>query len=200
MAIMGILAAVAIPAFRRYQRRAEVGVLRSTLNTIGKGAAACLTLNGRDACQTLRNINVTCAAMTTCAPSTSPAMTPLCFQVSRPNAQSPTSQGCVSIALETGIPTANQLVIGDDLPCVSVTPNLSCSVGVSSSVVSTNACPTECTYRADGGTGTAASCSAGTSSTAGDLTAADADCGDTGNYSADATNLPSCDNTTGICG
>ena len=191
VAIMGILAAVAIPAFRRYQRRAEVGVLQTTLQTIGKGAAACLSLNTRDDCESLGNINVSCnTANTECsATTTGTAMTdPLCFVVARPTIAAPTSRGCVSVDIETGVPTTRQMVIGNALNCSDITPTLSCSAATTVDT-SAHGCPTGCQF--DVGT---ASCTASV------LTAGTATCDNGGGntFSAAVGNLPDCDGS-GVC-
>ena len=107
VAIIGILSAVAIPAFQKYQKRAEIGVVKASLNTIGKGTAGCLTLNDRAGCDNFTKINVNCGdGMTACDIKNATQTTePLCFEVAKPNATNQTVRGCVSIATDTGLAT-----------------------------------------------------------------------------------------------
>ena len=190
VAIMGVLAAVAIPAFRRYQRRAEVGVLNTTLNTIGKGAAACLSLNPRANCTSLNNINVTCGPSAECEPSMSAANEPLCFQVSRPDIAMVTARGCVSIALETGIPTTAQLVIGNDLPCSGVT--VTCTGGRAADPAANPVV----TFQAGTATVCPPGCGVTPTCVGPNNQPSQANCG-ARTYSATVANLPGC--TNGLC-
>ena len=45
VAIIGVLAAVAIPAYQKYQRTAKVNVIAATLNQVEKAFPACLTVD-----------------------------------------------------------------------------------------------------------------------------------------------------------
>ena len=56
--IMGLLAAIAIPAYNGYRADAQSGVISATLATIQKSFPACLTVNPFNTCATL-NINGT---------------------------------------------------------------------------------------------------------------------------------------------
>ena len=197
VAIIGILSAVAIPAFRKYQTRAEGGVVRASLNTIGKGTAACLTLGGPAQCVSLSQINVTCDGSTKCSnnKTTTPASNPLCFEVQRPATGNPTVKGCVSINTNTGLASTTLLTIGSDVTCSDATPTgTSCAAAASNPATtagtpSGGTCPTGCSGQ------TAATCSVGTSPTV----TSHGNCG-TGTYSlTDHTKLPKCDAGTGLC-
>ncbi len=61
--IMGILAAVAIPAYNRYQRGANQGVVTATITQIKKAFPVCLTANQFNDCAT-DSINDTLLAQT----------------------------------------------------------------------------------------------------------------------------------------
>ena len=52
VAIIGILAAVAIPAYNKYQENAKVGVIKSSLQQVIKGVNACLAVGQTTACGT----------------------------------------------------------------------------------------------------------------------------------------------------
>ena len=60
IAIIGILAAVAIPAYNNYRANAAQSTLENSMNTVGKGFAACIALNPWAGCQTKSQINVSC--------------------------------------------------------------------------------------------------------------------------------------------
>lgn len=53
VAIIGVLAAVAIPAYNKYQRNAKVGVVNATLNQVEKAFPACITTDTFADCDTL---------------------------------------------------------------------------------------------------------------------------------------------------
>ena len=50
--IIGILAAVGIPAYQKYQDRAELGVVQSTVNQVRKAFQTCMSVNAEATCQT----------------------------------------------------------------------------------------------------------------------------------------------------
>ena len=147
VAIIGILSAVAIPAFQKYQKRAEVGVVKASLNTIGKGAAGCLTLDGPADCDTLGDINVNCGDGETICESdsdTSMAGLPLCFEVSKPNTTNPVTRGCVSVNTTTGLPTVVAASVGEAPDCTKVTPVLICGATATDGSNPTLSCPAGC--------------------------------------------------------
>ena len=146
VAIIGILSAVAIPAFRNYQKRAEVGVVTASLNTIGKGVAACLTLGDRTNCSTLSQANVNCGGdMTECTDHTGGASgtgDPLCFEVAKPDNTTPSVKGCVSINITTGLPTIVSNNIGGSGPCNTQSAMFNCPA---TGTTPEDACPDGCT-------------------------------------------------------
>ena len=198
VAIIGILSAVAIPAFQKYQKRAEVGVVKASLNTIGKGAAGCLTLDGPADCDTLGDINVNCGdAETICASDSDTTMAelPLCFEVSKPTLAAPVTRGCVSVNITTGLPTVVAASVGDTPECKKSVAVLSCA-GKASGVAPSISCPDGCT----GNVGTALCGASNTLDTRGT-----ANCGTSGmGMAVTATNaftgLPECHATTKECG
>ena len=150
VAIIGILSAVAIPAFQKYQKQAEVGVVKASLNTIGKGTAGCLTLSGRDSCDTFTEINVNCGdGMTACTSMHGAATEPLCFEVAKPSAgTNATTQGCVSINTTTGLATVIAESLNTTGQCSDANPNAHCSAAA----VSALRCPAACTTATRKGT------------------------------------------------
>ena len=133
VAIIGVLAAVAIPAYNKYRVNAVQAALSSSLNSIGKGFAACLTLNQWAQCDTLGEIDVSCPDCGT--PSSNSGNSRWCVTAEKPVGGT-TYTGC----LETtgGVPT----VIGGWVKCntlsvtygcataggaVSINPTLTCS-------------------------------------------------------------------------
>ena len=52
VAIIGILAAVAIPAYQRYQENAKANVITGSLNQIAKACASCLAVGDIATCTT----------------------------------------------------------------------------------------------------------------------------------------------------
>ena len=56
--IIGVLAAVGIPAYQKYQDRAELGVVQSTVNQVRKAFQTCMSVNDIATCR-LSNIDGT---------------------------------------------------------------------------------------------------------------------------------------------
>ena len=183
IAIIGVLAAAGIPAFQNYQDRATDGVVGSTLNTISKGAQACIALDGAANCQTLGLINVNCDSnKVTCSfGSAATNNTSICFEVS---ADSSKFKGCTSISAATGTATTLKGFVGSNQPCASVNLTGACS-GTTFSKTNMG-CPTGCTF-------TVGTSSCSTSSYVPGATPATC----TGTYSLTASNLPSC--SSGVC-
>ena len=129
VAIIGILSAVAIPAFRGYQKRAEDGVVNFSLNTIEKGIAACLTLGEPANCKTLGAINVNCATGTTCVFKTEDTSdnNPQCWEVAR--GTGPQFRGCLQINTDTGLGIKKRAYVGSDIPCTQNTPSTTSCTG-----------------------------------------------------------------------
>ena len=66
VAIIGVLAAVAIPAYNSYQANAKASTIRGSLNQIAKAFNACITVNNRTTC-TSTTINGTIAGQANAA-------------------------------------------------------------------------------------------------------------------------------------
>ena len=195
VAIIGVLAAVAIPAYRTYQRNAEVGVVRSSLNEIAKGTAACLTLNGDGHvnCASEAQIRVTCPSTTNCSGNLSTVNTnPLCWNVTR--GATPDVRGCVSIDLLTGAGMSQVAGLGGSVPCQgNVTVNCA---WISSTMVerTPDPLPTGCTW------GAMTACQQNTAMTGIDSMAWD-NPQLLGTITAmTAADLPECTAGTGVCG
>ncbi len=62
VAIIGVLAAVAIPAYQKYQTNAAQQSLLGSMHNISKAFQACLTVSGFSSCQTLSAIGINCEA------------------------------------------------------------------------------------------------------------------------------------------
>ena len=187
VAIIGVLSAVAIPAFQRYQRKAEKGVVHASLNAIGKGTAACLTLSKRDNCVELGQINVNCGDNIKCKKeSITGSDKAICFNVGMPDLSSPNVKGCVSIKPETGLSTILVENISEGNQCSEVLPQGYCN-GSSPA----HKCPTGCTAQIGTCSGSPIVYAASTA-TGGD------NCGDS-TYKVEASQLPTCNATSGEC-
>ena len=86
--IIGILAAVAIPAYQKYQRTAEINVVKNTLSQIAKAFPVCLTSDSFGDCNT-----VTIAGTLSSQAGASIAL----------GASSPTDKACFEVANENGL-------------------------------------------------------------------------------------------------
>ena len=197
VAIIGILAAVAIPSYRNYQRNAEVGVVENSLNQISKSTEACLaTTHDVNNCISLAQINVSCGMGTNCTnnlTTTPNATNPLCFQVTRGNPVN--IRGCVTIPTVSGAasdPTVARL--GDSQQCNTIAVDC---MWVSSTMVNRTPATlrTGCSW---GGTGCTCQQNAGMT---GFDTTAWMNCSLTGAFSVNmVTDLPECTAGTGACG
>ena len=107
VAIIGILAAVAIPAYNAYQDNAKIGVVESSLNQVVKAYNACLAVGNTAATCATNNVNgtVRAQAMTMIvATAGTAATTPGCFVVSYQTGGTDTQKACVALG-----PTGEQV-------------------------------------------------------------------------------------------
>ena len=134
VAIIGIVAAVAIPAYNSYRVNAVQASITASLNNIGKGHAACLTLNSWADCDSLAKINVACDGCS----AVQDGGTSICLTVSREVAGK-TYTGCVQSSTN-----AIHSITGNwGIPCGQLNQTWSCSSGTVGSTTST--CPSSCT-------------------------------------------------------
>ena len=181
--ILGLLSAIAVPGFLSHKRTAAKGFVEALLNTIGAGAASCLTLVKAESCTTTAAINVNCSKDVTCENSRTPTVPggsePLCFMVKKGNP--PKFQGCVEI--DSGTIGTKILIaaIGEKLDCASHKPEREGCSGETTG--KPGFCPTGCTA-------TPPTCVAGAVTAAGT-------CG-TVSKTVTATELPTC-NAAGVC-
>ena len=147
VAIIGVLAAVAIPAYNGYRTRAAQASLTQSLNTIGKAFSACTTVNDWGNCIRLEDIDVTCPTCST--PSENTAMTSWCIHADRDVAGDN-----VRACLQTGggVP---QIIGNWDVRCNTINISYPCVSGaiqtpalatcMSLNCTATQAIPTTCT-------------------------------------------------------
>ena len=172
--IIGVLAAVAIPAYQKYQRNAESGVVRSTLTQITKAFPICLTSTNFGACSS-DTIDGTLISQTGSSIKVDKTAGKACFKVTNDNGG---LTGCVDF-LNDGIGKAVNTKVGypAGTPCQTITRT--CSGGDGDSVIGTlGGCPAGCTATQEG---TADTCDASNIKTSG----GDVDtCGATGTSTA----------------
>ena len=99
MAIIGILAAVAIPAYNAYQNNAKIGVVESSLNQMLKAFNACLAVgNTVSQCGTATvNGTVRAQANTVLDGQTMSGAAPACLSVAYQTGGTTTQQGCFQL-------------------------------------------------------------------------------------------------------
>ena len=117
VAIIGILAAVAIPAYQTYQKNAKIGVIEGSINQITKAWNACIALSPFGTCDTI-DINSTLkaqpgATITTGTNGTSA----VCYKVQ--NDITMTISGCIQLDGEGNTTTkSTKTNIGDTTDAV----------------------------------------------------------------------------------
>ena len=117
VAIIGILAAVAIPAYNAYQNNAKVGVVESSLNQVFKAFNACLAVGNAAGTCTTNDVNGTVRAqamtMIVATMGSATTTTPACFVVTYQTGTATTQQACIDISptgeLVAAFPTAVQI-------------------------------------------------------------------------------------------
>ena len=195
VAIIGILSAVAIPAFREYQRRAATGVVTASLNTIGKGTSACLTINERTGCDEVSEVNVNCGTDILCEGKTVGNTTgDICFEVKRPATGATEIRGCVAVSVATGLPAVTNASLNSPRKCESIKRTASCASMGATPAWAPATCPSGC------GSPDNMSANCGGSSSPFLQQGAGAHCG-TGDFTImTVSQLPSCNTGTGACG
>ena len=105
IAIIGVLAAVAIPAYQSYQNNARASTLKGSLNVITKSYGACIALKGATSCDTLSEIGVQIPQGATGTEAANGTSTEVCFRVAMDNAVDDESHiGCVQVKTDGTAP------------------------------------------------------------------------------------------------
>ena len=106
--IIGVLAAVAIPAYQKYQRSAEINIVKNTLSQIAKAFPICLTSANFGRCKTT-TINGTLSSQdgASIALGTSSPDTKACFEVTNENSL----KGCIDFT-DDGLGKAGTIKVG----------------------------------------------------------------------------------------
>ena len=180
ISVIGVLAAVAIPAYNKYQRSATLNVITATLLQIKKAVPLCLTESDFATCST-PNINDTLKHQTgaTITSSQATGNTKTCWLVSVKGGE---FTGCAQFAND-GSGAAEEETFGhpSDTECKNIKPS---------------SIPASCTY-ASGGTGSPTCPGGCTATTCGAaLPSGDKGCGASGKSTAAQT--ATC--TSGECG
>ena len=151
MGIIGVLAAVAIPAYNNYKINAAQAAINSSLQSIGKAFAACLTLNQWGDCNSLPGMQVNCPDCKGLTEDT--AVPTLCMQVEQ-TVGGATYTGCVQSS--GGVPR----ITGNwPIACNKISETHECSSTPNTWQIRTGTtCPTGCTSP----TLTTGTCTAGT--------------------------------------
>ncbi|MGI9548456.1 MAG: type IV pilin protein [Bdellovibrionales bacterium] len=152
--IIGILAAVGIPAYQKYQSRAELGVVQSTVNQVRKAYQTCMSVNDYATC-TIKDVDGTISVegdLTLAAANTIPATEKTCWLVSKTG-----FTGCVGFTGRKFDGLAFGAPLG--ISCSSLKPT-GCSGAA------TQGCPAGCTPAACSSTTLPANCGAGTTTAA----------------------------------
>lgn len=179
--IMGILAAVAIPAYNRYRVSAVKSAIDASLAAVGKGHSACLTLNTWANCDTKAEFQVDCPDCTEGAKAPAGGVAgSYCAEIEREVAGE-TYRGCVQSS-GSGVPA-----ISGNWPkaCSSLSQTYTCSATNTWSTAAT--CPAGC----GAGTAPTSSCTPGTTPSQ------NINC--TGGNSNPSTTSAKCGGSTGVC-
>lgn len=151
--IMGLLAAVAIPAYNTYRRTAKEGVVNATLTQIEKAFPTCLSVNTFKTCvETGNPAMFDPSIMGTLQAQTGAAIAGkveandqrVCYEVTLGD-DAEGYEGCVDFQNDNTGKRTNRVLgrpVGTD--CM-IAPNLSCD---QSGPTLSNDCPTDCTYTA----------------------------------------------------
>ena len=181
VAIIGILAAVAIPAYNGYQRNAKIATIDSTLAQVSKAFAACLTINTWNSCvgtSADASINGTLnpsgdTAITRTKSTSNPETA--CWLVTR---TADNMTGCVAFEdTGTGIQTERITGFPAGTPCDKI-KNVVCTA-VNTVDTSNSSCPAGCSNPSTivcGANTSGHACDGGTSSAADVVTCTAGDC------------------------
>ena len=135
IAIIGVLAAVAIPAYQRYQNTAARNALENSLQNIAKAQIACGVLNDIADCVSLTQIAVSCASCGQPMADNSNMAYPWCI-----DASNDTAQACVSVASRISSPAIVNNWVGP--VCADSAESWDCTSG--SEVKISGTCPAGC--------------------------------------------------------
>ena len=177
VAIIGVLAAVAIPAYNGYRANAAQGAIENSLQTVGKGFAACVTMKQFSDCLTLNAIDVNCPD---CDMASTATMGSWCIEVEK-EVGGTTYKGCVQSV--GGIP----IIVNswDNNPnCASIADSFPCTASV---------------YGASSGTCAAVGCVAGTALTGACTSAMTVQCDASTTMTGSSAADGECQTTSGYC-
>ena len=166
MSIIGVLAAVAIPAYNGYKRDAAKSAIISSLNSVAKGFSACLTLNKWASCNSLSGMKVSCPGCTNT--SSNSGNTSLCTNVSN-EVGGNIFTGCVQT--NGGVPT----IVGNwPIACNGLSVTYTCTSAGTAPTAPMNTC-TDYGCTATAAVPAAAQCVSGSETPAHPCTAAAGD-------------------------
>ena len=143
--IIGVLVAVAIPAYNGYKVRAVKGALEGSLNAVGTGFAACLAVKDFANCNSLNNMEVHCPDCVNEATTTSGSW---CVDIEKENQKACVqTDGGVPVIVNSWNKTPDCTKLRDSWTCVgghggTYTSSMTCAdAGCVAGSTQTGTCP-----------------------------------------------------------